>query len=116
MEIQKDNSINFLDIKLVKKSKQTNRNKMASKGRECRNIYCNRRSDVDKDTKRNVIKNLERRVEKLEKQREELKVKLWKQLKKNGYMEKKEEEEAKTKRKKKNKVKKKRRAGMASQA
>ena len=46
-------------------------------------IYCNRRSDLDKGTKRNAIKNLEMKIEKLttrEKQRDLLKGKLWTQL------------------------------------
>ena len=61
LELEKDNSINFLDIKLVNikvngqiETEQHQKEKRAE-------IYCNRRSDVDEGTKRNVIKNLERR-------------------------------------------------------
>ena len=53
---------------------------------ESAKIYCNRRSDIDEGNKRNVIKNLPSKIEKLtsrEEQREALKEKLWAQLEKN---------------------------------
>ena len=55
---------------------------------ESAEIYCNRRSDIDEGNKRNVIKNLETKIENLttrEEHRRALKEKLFAQLDKNGY-------------------------------
>lgn len=73
---------------------------MAPKRKECGN-NCNRMSDVDEGLKRNVIKYLVMKIEKLttrKEQRDSLKRKLWAQLEKNGYTKKKEEEKDKRRR------------------
>ena len=62
---------------------------MVPEKRECKNVYCNIRSNVAEGTKRNLVKNLEKEIGRLTTQENKeklLKEKLWTQLNKNGYV------------------------------
>ena len=88
LEVEKENKITFLDIKLAKNEESGKLETEWHQKEESAEIYCNRRSDVDESNKRNVIKNLETKIEKLttkEEQRKALKEKLRAQLENNGY-------------------------------
>ena len=70
---------------------------MVSEEGKCRNIL-QLEGDVDDSTKKNVVKNLERKIRKLttkEEDRVDLEESLWGQLKRNGYIKKKEERKRK---------------------
>ena len=57
-------------------------------------IYCNWRSDVDKSTKRNIVRNIERKIKKITTEQDD-KVKaeecLWRNRRKNRYKKQREE-------------------------
>ena len=75
LEVEKENKITFLDIKLMKNEESSEVETEWHQKEESAEIYCKRRSDVDEGNKRNVIKNLETKIEKLtirEEQREAL--------------------------------------------
>ena len=61
-------------------------------------IMCNWRSDVDRSIKRNVVNNLEKKIQKLtteEGKKERLKESMWGILRRNGYKKKREKKRKK---------------------
>ena len=60
LEMEKEGRITFLEME-IERRKEGLKMKWYQK-KESAGIYCNWRSDVDKGTKRNVIKNLERKI------------------------------------------------------
>ena len=83
--------------KKMEKQKQNGIRKKENVG-----IYFDKRSDVDEGTKRNLVKILEKKIEKIT--RNLLKGKLWTKLERNGYVKNKEEEKIfKKEKKEKNK-------------
>ena len=94
LEVKEEGRIAFLDVELNRgKKNEKIRTKWYQK-EENAGIFCNWRSDVDKGTKRNLVKNIEKKIRKLtteEKEREKLEERLWSQLGRNGYGKKKEE-------------------------
>jgi hypothetical protein len=86
-EVEENNSISFLDLR-IEKTKEGNF-KTSWHQKDCAaGIFCHRRSDVDDSTKRNFIENMEKKIERIntsEEQKRKDIARLWKQLRQNGY-------------------------------
>lgn len=96
MELEEEGRINYLDMTIEKKGGEM---KTRWFQKECAaEVYCHKRSDVDKSTKRNFITNMVRRINMLEEEEEGRRKSVenfYEQLEKNGYNRKEIKEEEK---------------------
>jgi hypothetical protein len=86
-EVEECNKINYLDLKIERTREGKYETSWYQK--ECAaGIYCHRRSDVDDSSKKNFIKNMEKKIERIntnEKQKRKDIERFWNQLRQNGY-------------------------------
>ena len=79
LEMEKERQIRFLDVEFIRKAQDQCVNTRWYQ-KECNaGMCCNRRIDMDEGTKKNLIHNMERKVERLTsavEQKEELKEKI----------------------------------------
>ena len=65
LEIEKEGDITFLDLKLERGKVDWKIKTKWHQKEENSAIFCNKRSDVDEGSKKNLVTNMERKIEKL---------------------------------------------------
>jgi hypothetical protein len=97
LEVEEKRKIVFLDVEIKRGGREERISTKWFRKKEDSGIMCNWRSDVD-STKRNIVNNLEKKIEKLtteEGEKKRLKESMWGILRRNGYKKEREEEKKK---------------------